>query len=62
MNLAQLEFRKRLFQRLVAFFQVLQVALLALLDDGEDDIGLASLLDLLADPLVERGELVVIFM
>ena len=53
---------KHLLQRLETTLQVLQVLLLALLDDGEDDIGLPTLLDLFADPLVERGELVVIFM
>ena len=57
MNLAQLEFRKRLFQRLVAFFQVLQVALLALLDEREDDIYLSAEINLMADALVEAGEL-----
>lgn len=49
MNLAQPEFRKRLFQRLVAFFQVLQVALLALLDEREDDIYLSAEINLMAD-------------
>ncbi len=57
MNLAQLEFRERLFQRLVTFFQVLQVALLALLDEREDDIYLSAEINLVADALVEAGEL-----
>ena len=57
MNLTQFEFRECLFQRFVTFFQVLQVALLAFLDQRKDDIYLSAEINLAADALIETGEL-----
>ena len=55
--LTQFEFRECLFQRFVTFFQVLQVALLAFLDQRKDDIYLSAEINLAADALIETGEL-----
>ena len=57
MYLAQSELRECLFQRFVTFFQVLQVALLAFLDQRKDDIYLSAEINLAADALIETGEL-----
>ena len=56
-HLAETKFREYLAHGLEAFLQITQVDLLAFLDEGIDDIHLASLLDLLADALVERRHL-----
>ncbi len=58
-NLAQAELRKSLLQRLITFFQILQVHLFALLDQREDDINLSAQINLPADALVETGQLII---
>ena len=58
-NLAQMELRKSLLQRLITFFQILQVHLLALLDQRENNIDLSAQINLPADALIETGELIV---
>ena len=54
-DLTEPELGEGLFQYLVAILQILQVALLRLLDEREDDIHLASFPDLLTDAVVEGG-------
>ena len=55
MHLAEPEFGEDLFQHFEAVFEVLQVALLALFNQGEDDIHLSPFVDLLTDTIVEGG-------
>ena len=54
-NLAKAELREGLFQHFEAVFEILQVALLAFLNQREDEIHLTPLMDLLADAVVEGG-------
>ena len=53
MNLAEAELREYLGECGKAVFQVFEVYLLTLLDEGEDDIYLTSLIYLVADAVVE---------
>ena len=55
MHLAETELREHLSQHLEAVFEILQVALLAFFYEGEHDIHLTALSNLLADAVVERG-------
>ena len=55
MHLAQTEFGEGLKQHLETLFQILQVNLLALFDEGEDNIDLPPFSNLLADAVIERG-------
>ena len=59
MYLAESELREGFLQRLESLFEILQVTLLALLDEGEDDIHLSAKVDLATDALVEARQLVI---
>ena len=59
MYLTETEIREGLAQGLKALFQVLQVNLLALLDEGEYDIDLPALVNLPADTVIERRHAIV---
>ena len=61
-HLAETEFGEHFEERGEAFLKVLQVELLALLDEREHDIHLSALAYLLADAVVETRCLVVVFM
>ena len=59
MHLADLVFRERLANMQVTFFQVLDVHLLAFLNEGIDNIHLTSLLYLLPDKGIKGGTAVI---
>ena len=59
MNLTQTELWEGLGEDLKSVFEVFQIALLTLLNQGEDDIHLSSLAYLLTDTVVDGGHITV---
>ena len=56
MNLAEAELWENLSQHAEAVFQVLEVYLLAFLNQREDDVHLSTLMNLFADAVIQGGQ------
>ena len=57
MHLAEVVVGEGFLESLEAFFQIFQIALLALFDEREYDVDLSPHVDLASDALIERGQL-----